>query len=230
MCIRDRNTTLDKEMTKVVKANSVRKKPFKSQIPHALVLIALLIGLGFYLNDAKLVKYLIFGVVFGMILQRSRFCFTAAFRDPVITGSTSLTRAVFLAIAVGTIGFSALSLYSISTGGKPMGTDSVAPLSILTVIGGVMFGIGMVTAGGCASGTLMRVGEGFQLQWVALLCFMLGSVAGAWAMGFLEPLGKANIKVYLPDHLGWAGALIFQFALIAIVYVLAIKWQKKKYS
>ena len=224
------NTTLDKEMTKVVKANSVRKKPFKSQIPHALVLIALLIGLGFYLNDAKLVKYLIFGVVFGMILQRSRFCFTAAFRDPVITGSTSLTRAVFLAIAVGTIGFSALSLYSISTGGKPMATDSVAPLSILTVIGGVMLGIGMVTAGGCASGTLMRVGEGFQLQWVALLCFMLGSVAGAWAMGFLEPLGKANIKVYLPDHLGWAGALIFQFALIAIVYVLAIKWQKKKYS
>lgn len=224
------NTTLDKEMTKVVKANSLRKKPFKSQIPHALVLIALLIGLGFYLNDAKLVKYLIFGVVFGMILQRSRFCFTAAFRDPVITGSTSLTRAVFLAIAVGTIGFSALSLYSISTGGKPMGTDSVAPLSILTVIGGVMFGIGMVTAGGCASGTLMRVGEGFQLQWIALLCFMLGSVAGAWAMGFLEPLGKANIKVYLPDHLGWAGALIFQFALIAIVYVLAIKWQKKKFS
>ena len=224
------NTTLDKEMTKVVKANSVRKKPFKSQIPHALVLIALLIGLGFYLNDAKLVKYLIFGVVFGMILQRSRFCFTAAFRDPVITGSTSLTRAVFLAIAVGTIGFSALSLYSISTGGKPMGTDSVAPLSILTVIGGVMFGIGLVSAGGWAAGTLMRVGEGFQLQWVALLCFMLGSVAGAWAMGFLEPLGKANIKVYLPDHLGWAGALIFQFALIAIVYVLAIKWQKKKYS
>ena len=224
------NTTLDKEMTKVVKANSVRKKPFKSQIPHALVLIALLIGLGFYLNDAKLVKYLIFGVVFGMILQRSRFCFTAAFRDPVITGSTSLTRAAFLAVTVGTIGFSALSLYSISTGGKPMGTDSVAPLSILTVIGGVMFGIGMVTAGGCASGTLMRVGEGFQLQWVALLCFMLGSVVGAWAMGFLEPLGKANIKVYLPDHLGWAGALIFQFALIAIVYVLAIKWQKKKFS
>lgn len=224
------NTTLDKKMTKVVKANSVRKKPFKSQIPHALVLIALLIGLGFYLNDAKLVKYLIFGVAFGMILQRSRFCFTAAFRDPVITGSTSLTRAAFLAVAVGTIGFSALSLYSISTGGKPMGTDSVAPLSILTIIGGVMFGIGMVTAGGCASGTLMRVGEGFQLQWVALLCFMLGSVAGAWAMGFLAPLGKANIKVYLPDHLGWAGALIFQFALIAIVYVLAIKWQKKKFS
>ena len=224
------NTTLDKEMTKVVKANSVRKKPFKSQIPHALVLITLLIGLGFYLNDAKLVKYLIFGVVFGMILQRSRFCFTAAFRDPVITGSTSLTRAAFLAVAVGTIGFSALSLYSISTGGKPMGTDSVAPLSILTIIGGVMFGIGMVTAGGCASGTLMRVGEGFQLQWVALLCFMLGSVAGAWAMGFLAPLGKANVKIYLPDHLGWAGALIFQFALIAIVYVLAIKWQKKKFS
>ena len=224
------NINSNKEMEKIVERNSIRKKPFKSQIPHALVLIALLVGLGFYLNDAKLVKYLIFGVAFGMILQRSRFCFTAAFRDPVTTGGTSLTRAAFLAVAVGTIGFSALSLYSISTGGKPLATDSVAPLSILTVIGGVMFGIGMVTAGGCASGTLMRVGEGFQLQWVALLCFMLGSVAGAWAMGFLAPLGKANVKIYLPDHIGWAGALIFQFALIAIVYVLAIKWQKKKFS
>ncbi len=224
------NINSNKEMDKIVERNSIRKKPFKSQIPHALVLIALLVGLGFYLNDAKLVKYLIFGVAFGMILQRSRFCFTAAFRDPVTTGGTSLTRAVFLAVAVGTIGFSALSLYSISTGGKPLATDSVAPLSILTVIGGVMFGIGMVTAGGCASGTLMRVGEGFQLQWVALLCFMLGSVAGAWAMGFLAPLGKANVKIYLPDHIGWAGALIFQFALIAIVYFLAIKWQKKKFS
>ena len=130
------NTNLDKEMAKAVKENSVRKKPFKSQIPHALVLIALLVGLGFYLNDTKLVKYLIFGVAFGMILQRSRFCFTAAFRDPVTTGGTSLTRAAFLAVAVGTIGFSALSLYSISTGGKPLATDSVAPLSILTVIGG----------------------------------------------------------------------------------------------
>ena len=224
------NINSNKEMEKIVERNSIRKKPFKSQIPHALVLIALLVGLGFYLNDAKLVKYLIFGVAFGMILQRSRFCFTAAFRDPVTTGGTSLTRAAFLAVAVGTIGFSALSLYSISTGGKPLATDSVAPLSILTVIGGVMFGIGMVTAGGCASGTLMRVGEGFQLQWVALLCFMLGSVAGAWAMGFLAPLGKTNVKIYLPDHLGWAGALIFQFALIAIIYVLAIKWQKKKFS
>lgn len=224
------NINSNKEMEKIVERNSIRKKPFKSQIPHALVLIALLVGLGFYLNDAKLVKYLIFGVAFGMILQRSRFCFTAAFRDPVTTGGTSLTRAAFLAVAVGTIGFSALSLYSISTGGKPLATDSVAPLSILTVIGGIMFGIGMVTAGGCASGTLMRVGEGFQLQWVALLCFMLGSVAGAWAMGFLAPLGKANVKIYLPDHIGWAGALIFQFSLIAIVYVLAIKWQKKKFS
>ena len=172
------------------------KKPFKSQIPHALVLIALLVGLGFYLNDAKLVKYLIFGVAFGMILQRSRFCFTAAFRDPVITGSTSLTRAAFLAVAVGTIGFLSFKPLLYLNWWKPMGTDSVAPLSILTIIGGVMFGIGMVTAGGCASGTLNEsLGEGFQLQWVALLCFMLGSVAGAWAMGFLAPLGKANIKV-----------------------------------
>ena len=46
------NINSNKEMDKIVERNSIRKKPFKSQIPHALVLIALLVGLGFYLNDA----------------------------------------------------------------------------------------------------------------------------------------------------------------------------------
>lgn len=215
----------------IVRKNSVRKKPFKSQIPFALLLIVILVAFGFYLDDVKLISYLIFGVAFGIILQRSRFCFTAAFRDPVITGNTSLTRAVFLAISVGTAGFSALSIYSVLSGGKPMGTDSVEPLSILTIIGGVLFGIGMVIAGGCASGTLMRFGEGFQLQWISFIFFIFGSVAGAWAMGFLEPMViKQKVSVYLPEHLGWIGALVFQFTLIGIIYVAAVRWQKKKFS
>ncbi len=42
-----------------------------------------------------------------------------------------------------------------------------------------MFGIGMVIAGGCASGTLMRVGEGFAMQMLSLLFFVIGSLIGA---------------------------------------------------
>ena len=206
-----------------------QRKPFKSQIPFALALTALVVVFGFYLKDVKLVTFWIFGLAFGIILQRSRFCFTAAFRDPILTGSTSLTRGVLLAIAIGTIGFTAISFGSVLSGGKFIGVDSVEPLSLLTIAGGIIFGIGMVMAGGCASGTLMRFGEGFELQWVSFIFFMLGSVAGAWAMGFLEPdFGNKKFAIYLPEHLGWIGALVFQFSIILILYIIALKWQKKK--
>ena len=205
------------------------RKPVKSQIPIALIITILAVIFGFYLNNQKLATFWIFGIAFGMILQRSRFCFTAGFRDPIMTGSTSLTRAVFLAISIGTIGFTALSFGSVLSGGKPLGLDAVFPLSVLTVIGGILFGIGMVIAGACGSGVLMRFGEGYQLQWVSFVFFVFGSVVGAWAMGFLEPIfNDKKWVIYLPDYLGWTGALVFQFTIILIIYIVAIKWQKKK--
>ena len=205
------------------------RKPVKSQIPIALIITILAVIFGFYLNNQKLATFWIFGIAFGMILQRSRFCFTAGFRDPIMTGSTSLTRAVFLAISIGTIGFTALSFGSVLSGGKPLGLDAVFPLSVLTVIGGILFGIGMVIAGACGSGVLMRFGEGYQLQWVSFVFFVFGSVVGAWAMGFLEPIfNDKKWTIYLPDYLGWTGALVFQFTIILIIYIVAIKWQKKK--
>jgi transporter len=205
------------------------RKPVKSQIPIALIITILAVIFGFYLNNQKLATFWIFGIAFGMILQRSRFCFTAGFRDPIMTGSTSLTRAVFLAISIGTIGFTALSFGSVLSGGKPLGLDAVFPLSVLTVIGGILFGIGMVIAGACGSGVLMRFGEGYQLQWVSFVFFVFGSVVGAWAMGFLEPIfNDKKWAIYLPDYLGWTGALVFQFTIILIIYIVAIKWQKKK--
>ena len=205
------------------------RKPVKSQIPIALIITILAVIFGFYLNNQKLATFWIFGIAFGMILQRSRFCFTAGFRDPIMTGSTSLTRAVFLAISIGTIGFTALSFGSVLSGGKPLGLDAVFPLSVLTVIGGILFGIGMVIAGACGSWVLMRFGEGYQLQWVSFVFFVFGSVVGAWAMGFLEPIfNDKKWAIYLPDYLGWTGALVFQFTIILIIYIVAIKWQKKK--
>ena len=215
-------------MSKITIKHTERKL-VKSQIPIALIITILAVIFGFYLNNQKLATFWIFGIAFGMILQRSRFCFTAGFRDPIMTGSTSLTRAVFLAISIGTIGFTALSFGSVLSGGKPLGLDAVFPLSVLTVIGGILFGIGMVIAGACGSGVLMRFGEGYQLQWVSFVFFVFGSVVGAWAMGFLEPIfNDKKWAIYLPDYLGWTGALVFQFTIILIIYIVAIKWQKKK--
>ncbi|WCF05798.1 YeeE/YedE thiosulfate transporter family protein [Paenibacillus thiaminolyticus] len=207
------------------------RKPKKSQLPYALLATALVIAFGFYLNryNDNMVIYLLFGLSFGVILQRARFCFTASMRDPCITGSTSVTRAVLVACSLATIGFTAIK-YSAYMQGNPIpGMDNVGPISFALVIGAVLFGIGMVIAGGCASGTLMRVGEGFTMQMISLFFFVLGSLWGAHDMGWWRAhVIKDAPAVFLPDVFGWLGALIVQFLIILLLYIASVKWQEKK--
>jgi uncharacterized membrane protein YedE/YeeE len=207
------------------------RKPKKSQLPFALLATALVIVFGFYLNyyNDKMVVYLLFGISFGVILQRSRFCFTASMRDPCITGSTSVTRAVLIACSLATIGFTAIK-YSAVLKGEPIpGMDNVGQISLALAIGAVLFGIGMVIAGGCASGTLMRVGEGFTMQMISLFFFVLGSLWGAHDMGWWRAhVIKDAPAVFLPDVFGWLGALLVQFLIILLLYIASVKWQEKK--
>lgn len=74
-----------------------------------LVLLASLalfeVALGY---DSKLGIFLLFGFVFGFILQRAGFCFTASFRDIFTSGDGRLARGVIVAIGVAMLGFAIL--------------------------------------------------------------------------------------------------------------------------
>ncbi|MFP4978822.1 YeeE/YedE thiosulfate transporter family protein [Paenibacillus sp. CN-4] len=207
------------------------RKPKKSQLPFALLAAAVVAGFGFYLNhyNDKMVVYLLFGLAFGVVLQRARFCFTASMRDPWITGSTSVTRAVLIACSLATIGFTAIKYSAFSAGNPIPGMDNVGQISLALVVGAVIFGMGMVIAGGCASGTLMRVGEGFTMQMLSLLFFVIGSLWGAHDMGWWRAhVIKEAPAVFLPDVFGWLGALLVQFLIIILLYIASVKWQEKK--
>ncbi len=68
------------EVNTKIGGERVRKprKPKKSQIPYAILVTILIIAFGSYLagGSNKLPVYWGFGIAFGYILQRSRFCFT----------------------------------------------------------------------------------------------------------------------------------------------------------
>ena len=207
------------------------RKPKKNQIPIAIVVTILVVVAGVYLGlgSEKLPVYWIIGLCFGFILQRARFCFTASVRDPSLTGSTSLTRAVLIAFAVTTIGFTAIKYGAYINGQEIPGMSSVSPISLPLALGAVFFGIGMVIAGGCASGTLMCVGEGFTMQMLALVFFVVGSFWGAHDMGFWDGVFNTNApKSFLPDVFGWCGALVDQGLIILLLYIAARQWQIKK--
>ena len=207
------------------------KKPKKSQIPYGLTVLLIMVAIGIALSfkSSTLALYWLFGSCFGFVLQKSRFCFTASFRDPVITGSTSITKAVMVALAITTIGFTAIK-YGAYVNGLPIpGMNYVVPVGVATIVGGILFGTGMVIAGGCASGTLMRVGEGFGMQMLSLFFFIVGSLLGASHFGFWKINFISNSpKIFLPDYFGWFGAVVLQLLVIGCLWIAADKWQKKK--
>ena len=222
--------TTNTSATPVRRSSTPRKKK-KNQLPIALLVLILVIGVGILLglNNSSMALYWGFGCCFGFILQKSRFCFTASMRDPCITGSTSVTRAVLIAFAITTIGFTAIKYGSFLSTGTIPGQSYVMPISLTTALGGILFGIGMVIAGGCASGTLMRVGEGFSMQMLSLVFFIIGSLIGANHMGFWELNFNATApRVFLPDVFGWFGAVVIQLLIILLLYIAADLYEKKK--
>jgi uncharacterized membrane protein YedE/YeeE len=109
------------------------------------------------------VSGLIVGFLFGYALQRGRFCMNSAFWDLLVFKDYTLLKAVLVAIVVEMIGFHAVaSMGIIHLNPKPLFWGA-------NIVGGFIFGVGMVLAGGCASGTSYRVGEGMMGSFVALL-------------------------------------------------------------
>jgi uncharacterized membrane protein YedE/YeeE len=212
------------------RSGRTRKKK-KSQIPIGIIagVVIVILGILLSLKEPRLGLYWFTGMVFGFILQKSRFCFTASLRDPSLTGSTTVTRAVLIAFALTSIGFWAIKYGAVQQGLPVPGQSFVVPVSLATVIGAFIFGIGMVIAGGCASGTLMRVGEGFTMQILALLFFVIGSLWGAHDFGWWKLNVISNGKaVFMPDVFGWAGALVVQLLIIVCLFVAAYKWEYRK--
>ncbi len=159
-----------------------------------------------------LIPGLILGIIFGFILQRGRFCMNSAFRDIILLKEFKLAKSVALAILVSMLGFSIMSFAGIIT---------LNPKQFAwggNIVGGLIFGVGMVLAAGCASGTTYRVGEGMMGSFIALL----GFAGGAYftKIGVLNPIAKTlqdNTKITNPD-----GSALTLFGDLTPIFMLII--------
>ena len=166
---------------------------------------------------------LAFGLGIGVIMQRTRFCFVRAFREPFMTGHADATRAVAIAVVISTVGFTYLKWADF----KDWDVFVRDSFWLGSLLGGFIFGVGMSLAGGCASGALWRAGEGHVKLWVAVICFALSaSYFRVWLTdsGRADRLGEA---VFLPDYIGWEVALGAVIALMAVWY-LCMTWNERR--
>ncbi|MEX2541418.1 MAG: YeeE/YedE family protein [Trueperaceae bacterium] len=159
------------------------------------------------------------GLAFGYALQRGRFCSNTGFRDVLLTADSTMFRAWALAVLVQLVGVTALN----SLGLLPI---SVPPFWwAANLLGGLVFGAGMVLAGGCSSGTCYRVGEGMSGSLLALLAFGAGLLV--MDRGALAPLQRALQNGVIGadgESLTLANLLGVNSWLVVVPLVVAAGW------
>lgn len=146
-----------------------------------------------------LITGLIVGGLLGFTMQRGRFCVTGFLRDIFTLHSWRGFTALLVVIAVHAVGLAALT----GTGVITPEFKDFAPLAV--VVGGFLFGLGIILAGGCASGTWYRSGEGLVGSWIALFMYALSSAAmkGGVLGGMNDWLKDYTVGVTtVPDALG----------------------------
>ena len=172
------------------------------------------------------------GALFGAIAQRTHFCTMGAVADIVAYGDWSRMRMWALAVGVAVIGFNTMAALGwLLPADSIYGGDRVIWLSNL--LGGLLFGFGMVLASGCGSKTLVRIGGGslkaltvFAVLGLAAYATMRGVVAVArvdvvdavdlrLAAGQDLPSLLAHASGWLPSTAAWTAGLGAGGALVA---------------
>jgi len=100
-------------------------------------------------------------IIMGAVANKTNFCTMGAISDWVNMGDMNRMRAWFLAIAIALFGvviIEANQLASIAPSLPPYRSANFAWLRF--IIGGLIFGIGMVYTSGCGKKTLVRIGGG----------------------------------------------------------------------
>src|SRR5512143_2037492 len=143
---------------------------------------------------------LLIGAAFGFVLQRGRFCINSAFREVLFQDYTML-RAYMLAVVVTMVGANLIEQLgwlqpAVDGAAGQLYRQAFVPWA--NIVGGYIFGMGIVLAGGCGSGIVYRIGEGNLAYVVAVFSFFFG--ISATKFGTLKPLYDLLLSVRWPKE------------------------------
>jgi len=159
----------------------------------------------------------VFGSIVGLLVQRSRFCNTAALRDAMLFKTYRNTKPLLMGMMILTFGF---TLFLTFGEGKAMQFD----VGLNQVAGLFLFGIGMVLAGACTVSTWVKAGEGNVGAMWALLFTFIGMFLFSllWSENFWPPAsismtGEPNLEAL---QLGFINARTLQdkFGVPAVIF------------
>ncbi len=111
---------------------------------------------------------LIIGLVFGFIAQQKQFCFSGSIKDFLQIKSTKRAASVVMAMIVAIISTQILSInFDIDLTQSAYFKKDINYFAI--IIGGIMFGAGMMIADGCSSRSIIKFAQGDSNALVTLI-------------------------------------------------------------
>jgi len=201
----------------------VKKKNIQPVLGYIFACLYLALILYFFVIGKNLLAVAcIAGALFGILIERGQICFTSAFRDLWISGRAVMSKAISVGMMISVI----ITFFYLQNG-------SVALIKVAapsTAIGGLLFGFGIVLAGGCETGMMYRAMEGQLLYWVVGAGNIIGATVLAYGwdhLGIYYALVENWPKVNLIEQWGPMGALIGTLAMLTIWFLLSNWWEKR---
>lgn len=160
------------------------------------------------------------GLLFGFVIARAQICFTSAFRDLFLTGRALMAKAIVLGMFLSTLG-----VFGFIMLGVP---PKIVWVGANVLIGGFLFGFGIVIAGGCECGWMYRAMEG-QMHYVIV---GIGNLIGSALLAYTWPLYSKALatsypKINLLESFGNYGGLLSNYILLGLFLGLIILIERK---
>lgn len=125
----------------------------------------------------KDIKYILFGIAFGIILTKAEVISWFRIHDMFLFKEAYMYLIIGSAIATAAISVLLIKYFKVKTLDKKEIVINSKALNKGTVIGGVMFGIGWAMTGACAGPIFAQIGVG---EWAAIIT-LIGAVCGAYS-------------------------------------------------
>lgn len=172
---------------------------------------------------------LLLGLAVGAIIHRANFCLVCGLRNYFLFRQKFMLRMIGILVVASMVLFEGARLLGL----LPLYPfPLLGPPSIVNIMGGVVFGVGMVLAGGCAIGTLCKLGGGSVISFLALV----GLIAGSAMYAEIHPLwkkvadaGRLSPHVTLPQLLHVDPLLLVGVSLVGAV-LLGMRWRMKTWQ
>ncbi len=169
---------------------------------------------------------LLLGLATGFLMHRSDFCVAGMVRDLFLFSQPKKVIPIVIVVVTSMALFEGARLFGL----LPLYPfPGLKPPSVMNLLGGFIFGIGMVLAGGCVVGVLYKAGAGNVLAMTALF----GILAGCGIYAEAHPLWSTLLKtttltdtaITIPQLFHISPTLACLIVILPFVY-LFMKWQR----